>query len=230
MTPIICSVDPIFQNLYDTFIVSTYLKHNLQDTFQLLPNYLSKYDGQPYGFCTVSYAVYRQQHIAHLLSFLEKNPDQQHIISMDVDMIFLRGFGNYVTKLIDGYYSTNTNIFLAKDSDIDHKLPNMGIMILKNCTQTHSFLRWLLYYVGTVDRPCQAFYKNMSEYIETHPDHKILLIDNNKMIHNNSPQQLLKHRLVHQQACTFHATSASNIYEKAFVLSQAMCFLEEQGL
>jgi hypothetical protein len=228
MIPILSSIDPVFENLYDTFMVSTYKKYKLHDQFKLRPNYITKYPHGPYGFCTISYSVYRQQHLEYLLSFLEKYPEQEYVISMDADMIFLRGFKYNISNLILSH--NNTEVFLSKDSDTNHRIPNIGMMILKNCAQTKNFLNWLVHFFGMADKPCNLLYQSISESLIKHPEYRISLIDENKIIHNNSCQKIIEYRLISNNACCFHATSASNIYDKAFFLSRAMCFLDNRGL
>lgn len=228
MIPILISADEMFQNLYDTFVIPTFLKHKLDKEYEIYFNKLSKYDIGPYGFCTVSYTIYRQKHIQYLLSFLDNHPEHKHVISMDADMIFLQGFKTTIKKLID-QKNTSSKICLASDSDIDNKLPNLGLMILENSVTTKAFLKWLIFYIGLTNRTCGDLYRNIGEYISSNKEYKIFLLNPDQIVHNNSSLFTTRNRLLSREACCFHATSSANIYSKSLVLSQAMCFLEENG-
>lgn len=225
MIPILCSVNSIFANLYNVYVIPTYKKYNIDSICSFEINNLSDIQNPPYGFCTVSHKICRQEHIRYILNFLNSFESNKYIISLDSDIIFLPGFVNYINTLLDT--KPNASLFISKDSD-HGQIPNLGFMILKNCPEIINLLNDIVYIIGRCDIDCHSLYSNIGQYINKYHTNKYLL-DTKLFIHNNLPIDIAYNRIQSPNACIFHATSSNNIYDKALTLARAMYHLENRG-
>lgn len=221
---IICSADKEFINLYDTFVDYTYKQHKIEDVCDLKLNILRDVSIVPKGFCTLSYFVYRQKHIEYLLDYLINNNDE-YIISIDSDIIFLQGFKDLIQDIIND--NSDTELFFSCDADDKSQIPNIGFMVLKNTQETRNFLSWLINYIGLQNnKPCNRFYTDLKNYLLSNNNFKTQIINNQYIIHNNAPSDIIKQRVSNSHAACFHATSTKNIYDKVLILSRIMHFME----